>query len=52
MSNATDTPIDLGPLWELIDGAPLVDLYPQAARRGMRDDQWNVMANIDIEPDL
>jgi predicted transcriptional regulator of viral defense system len=52
MSNATDTPIDLGPLWELIDGAPVVDLYPQAERSGMRDERWNVIVNIDIEPDL
>jgi predicted transcriptional regulator of viral defense system len=52
MSNETDKSIDLGPLRKLVDGAPLVDLYPQAERNGMRDDRWNVVANIDIEPDL
>jgi predicted transcriptional regulator of viral defense system len=52
MGNETDKSIDLAALWELVDGAPLVDLYPRADRSGQRDDRWNVMANIDIEPDL
>jgi predicted transcriptional regulator of viral defense system len=52
MSNEVDTSIDLGALWELVDGAPSVDLYPQAERTGERDDRWNVVVNIDIEPDL
>ena len=52
MSNEIGNSIDLGPLWELVDGAPLVDLYPKAERSGTRNDRWNVVANIDIEPDL
>ena len=52
IGNEIDTSIDLGPLRELVDGAPLVDLYPQAERSGKRNDRWNVVANIDIEPDL
>jgi predicted transcriptional regulator of viral defense system len=52
MSNEIDTLIDLAPLWTFVDGAPLVDLNPRAERTGERDERWNVVANIDIEPDL
>jgi len=36
----------------LVVDAQIVDLYPSAERTGERDERWNVMANIEIEPDL
>jgi predicted transcriptional regulator of viral defense system len=52
MGNEVGASIDLETLRALVDGAPVVDLYPRADRSGERDEQWNVMANIEIEPDL
>lgn len=52
MSKAAEASIRLESLHALVDGAQVVDLYPKAARIGDRDDRWNVIVNIDIEPDL
>ena len=52
MSDEVGSSIDLETLRALVDGAPVVDLYPRADRSGERDRRWNVMANIEIEPDL
>lgn len=52
MSKAAEASIRLESLHALVDDAQVVDLYPKAARIGDRDDRWNVIANIEIEPDL
>jgi predicted transcriptional regulator of viral defense system len=52
MGNEVDASIDLEPLHQLVDRASVVNLYPSAVRDGARDDRWNVVVNIGIEPDL
>ena len=52
MAEAAEAPIGLGSLHTLVDGAQVVDLYPSVPRIGDRDHRWNVIVNIEIEPDL
>ena len=52
MGIETDAPIDLRSLHSHVDGAQIVNLYPATDPVGARDWRWNVIANIEIEPDL
>jgi predicted transcriptional regulator of viral defense system len=52
LSETAEASIGLESLHALVDGAQVVDLYPRVARIGDRDDRWNVVVNIEIEPDL
>jgi len=52
MGIEASAPIDLQPLHDLVENAQTVDLYPGAEQSGERNERWNVVANIAIEPDL
>ncbi len=52
MGKETDAAIDLQPLHDLVADAQTVNLYPGTEHSGERDERWNVVANIEVEPDL
>jgi predicted transcriptional regulator of viral defense system len=52
MSALTAMTVNLEALAKRVRGEAPVLLSPREPRRGNRDPRWNVLVNIDIEPDL